>query len=65
MKMDEFVNKLNDWVSYYGQSKESLNDFANFNATSCEEYNAIWEIIDEIFKGNNLCPCCEFNFSEV
>ena len=50
MKMNEFVNKLNDWVRYYGQSKESLNDFANFNATSYEEYNAIWEIIDEMFK---------------
>lgn len=50
MTMDEFVNKLNEWIDHYGQSKESLNDFVNFNATSYEEYNAMWAIIDEIFK---------------
>lgn len=50
MKVEEFTNKLNEWISYYGQSKESLNDFANFTATSYEEYNAMWAIIDEIIN---------------
>lgn len=50
MKMDEFVNKLSEWIDLHGQSKESLNDFVNFNATSYEEYNAMWAIIDDMFK---------------
>ena len=53
MTIEELTNKLNEWVSYHGQSKESLNDFANFTATSYEEYNAMWAIIDEIINTRN------------
>lgn len=50
MNMNEFANKLSEWIDLHGQSKESLNDFVNFNATSYEEYNAMWAIIDDMFK---------------
>ena len=48
MTMEELANKLNKWVDNYGWSDESLNNFANINATSYEEYNAIWEILNEL-----------------
>lgn len=50
MMMSEFAEKLNEWVDYYGWGDESLNDFANTYATSYEEYNAIWEILNELKK---------------
>jgi hypothetical protein len=49
MTMVEFNEKLVAWINVRGTSKESLNDFANVHATSYEEYNAIWEILDSMF----------------
>lgn len=49
MTMAEFNEKLITWIDARGTSKESLNDFANIHATSYEEYNAIWEILDSMF----------------
>lgn len=51
MMMNEFAEKLNEWVDYYGWGDESLNDFANTYAASYEEYNAIWEILNELKIG--------------
>lgn len=48
MTMEELAVKLNEWVDHYGWGEESLNDFANINATSYEEYNAIWEILNKM-----------------
>lgn len=52
MTINELVNKLNDWTDCYGWGDESLNDFANIHATSYEEYNAIWEILNELKTGD-------------
>lgn len=46
----ELNERLIEWIEFYGISEESLNDFANVYSTSYEEYNAMWAIIDEIFK---------------
>ncbi len=51
MTMNELADKLNEWTDYYGRDNESLNDFANSYATSYEEYNAIWEILNELKIG--------------
>lgn len=51
MTMNELADKLNEWTDYYGWDNESLNDFANSYATSYEEYNAIWEILNELKIG--------------
>lgn len=51
MTTNEFVEKLNEWTDHYGWGDESLNDFANTHATSYEEYNAIWEILNELKIG--------------
>lgn len=51
MTMNELAEKLIEWTDAYGWGEESLNDFANVNATSYEEYNAIWEILDEMKIG--------------
>ena len=51
MTMNELAEKLNEWVDHYGWGDESLNDFANTYATSYEEYNAIWEILNELKIG--------------
>lgn len=48
MTTNEFAEKLNEWIDHYGWGDESLNDFANTCATSYEEYNAIWEILNEL-----------------
>lgn len=34
MTMEELGNKLVEWTDQYGWGKESLNNFANINATS-------------------------------
>lgn len=49
MTMNELRNKLSRWIDNYGATKESLNDFANMNATSYEEYMAISEMLDNMF----------------
>lgn len=51
MTMNELAEKLNKWTDRYGWDDESLNDFANTYATSYEEYNAIWEILNELKIG--------------
>lgn len=51
MSMDEFASKLTEWTDRYGWGDESLNDFANTYATSYEEYNAMWEILNEMKIG--------------
>lgn len=51
MTMNELTDKLNEWTDYYGWDNESLNNFANAYATSYEEYNAIWEILNELKIG--------------
>lgn len=51
MAMNELADKLNEWTDYYGWGNESLNNFANAYATSYEEYNAIWEILNELKIG--------------
>lgn len=51
MTMNELAEKLNEWTDRYGRGDESLNDFANTYATSYEEYNAIWEILNELKIG--------------
>ena len=51
MTMNELADKLNEWTDYYDWDNESLNDFANSYATSYEEYNAIWEILNELKIG--------------
>ena len=48
MTKNELLNKLSEWVGYYGGGDESLNNFANAYATSYEEYNAIWDILNEL-----------------
>lgn len=48
MTTNEFAVKLNEWTDRYGWDDESLNDFVNINATSYEEYNVIWEILNEL-----------------
>lgn len=52
MTMEELGNKLVEWTDQYGWSKESLNNFANINATSYEEYNAIWELLQDMVVGD-------------
>ena len=51
MTMNEFAEKLNEWTDHYGWDDESLNDFANTYAACYEEYNAIWEILNELKIG--------------
>lgn len=51
MTMNELAEKLIEWTDAYGWGEESLNDFVNINATSYEEYNAIWEILNEMKIG--------------
>ena len=48
MTMNEFAEKLNQWIDDYGWDDESLNNFVNINASSYEEYNAMWEIVHEL-----------------
>ena len=48
MTMNEFTEKLNQWTDGYGWDDESLNNFVNINASSYEEYNAMWEIVHEL-----------------
>lgn len=48
MTMSKLAENLNEWINCYGWDDESLNDFANIYATSYEEYNAIWEILNEL-----------------
>lgn len=48
MSMNEFASKLTEWTDCYGWDDESLNDFANTYATSYEEYNSIWKILNEM-----------------
>lgn len=52
MTMNELAEKLSAWTDTYGWDDKSLNDFANVHATSYEEYNAIWEILNEIRIGD-------------
>ena len=56
MTMNELTDKLNEWTDHYGWGDESLNDFANTYATSYEEYNAIWEILNELKIGAFVKP---------
>lgn len=51
MTMNELTDRLNEWTDHYGWGDESLNDFANIYATSYGEYNAIWEILNELKIG--------------
>lgn len=51
MTTNEFAEKLNEWTDRYGWDDESLNNFANICATSYEEYNAVWEILNELKIG--------------
>lgn len=51
MTMNELIENLDAWTDRYGWGDESLNDFANTYATSYEEYNAIWEILNELKMG--------------
>ena len=48
MTISEFADRLAEWTDHYGWSDESLNDFANVYATSYEEYNAIWAMLNEL-----------------
>lgn len=48
MTMSELADRLEKWTDHYGWSDESLNDFANVYATSYEEYNAIWAMLNEL-----------------
>lgn len=52
MTMEELGNKLVEWTDQYGWGKESLNNFANINATNYEEYNAIWELLQDMTVGD-------------
>lgn len=52
MTMEELGNKLMEWTDQHGWGAESLNDFANINATSYEEYNAIWELLYDMRSGD-------------
>lgn len=52
MTTEELGNKLVEWTDQYGWGKESLNNFANINATSYEEYNAIWELLQDMTVGD-------------
>lgn len=52
MTMEELGNKLVEWTDQHGWGKESLNNFANINATSYEEYNAIWELLADMAVGD-------------
>ena len=51
MTMEELGNKLVEWTDQYGWGEESLNNFANMNATSYEEYSAIWELLYDMRSG--------------
>ena len=51
MTMNELADKLNEWTDYYG-----WGNFANTYATSYEEYNAIWEILNELKIGLDKIP---------
>lgn len=50
MTMNTLAEKLSAWLDRYGWDDESLNNFANIHATSYEEYNAIWEVLEELKK---------------
>ena len=52
MTMEELGNKLTEWTDQYGWGKESLNNFANTYSTSYEEYNAIWELLQDMAVGD-------------
>lgn len=52
MTIEELGNKLVEWTDQHGWGAESLNDFANINATSYEEYNAIWELLYDMRSGD-------------
>lgn len=52
MTIEELGNKLVEWTDQHGWGVESLNDFANINATSYEEYNAIWELLYDMRSGD-------------
>ena len=48
MTINELADRLEKWTDHYGWSDESLNNFANVYATSYEEYNAIWAMLNEL-----------------
>ena len=52
MTIEELGNKLVEWTDQHGWGAESLNDFANINATSYEEYNAIRELLYDMRSGD-------------
>ena len=54
MTMNALAEKLSAWLDRYGWDDESLNNFANIHATSYEEYNAIWEILEELKRNKGL-----------
>ena len=56
MTMNELADRLNEWTDHYGWDDESLNDFANTYAACYEEYNAIWEILNELKIGAGQKP---------
>ena len=50
MTMNALAETLSAWLDHYGWDDESLNNFANIPATSYAEYNAIWEVLEELKK---------------
>ena len=50
MTMNALAEKLSAWLDRYCCDDEILNKFANIHATSYEEYNAIWESLEELKK---------------
>lgn len=48
MTIAKLVEKLTDWTDNFGWTDDVLNDFVNINASSYEEYMAIWEIVEQI-----------------
>jgi hypothetical protein len=43
------------WEEYYNEhdgiiTEELINDFANINATSYEEYMTIWELLTDAYR---------------
>ena len=46
--MNDFAEKLNEWLDSHGWDEESFTEFANTYATSYEEYYAMQTILNDI-----------------
>jgi hypothetical protein len=57
MTMNDFATAWNEFyennVDNYDDLETLINDFCNIHATSYEEYNAMWAILEDAYISNS------------